>query len=456
MGKSRVLLAAPGSGSGKTLTTCAILSALKKRGLKLKSFKCGPDYIDPMFHRSVLDIDSTNLDSFFAEPELLNHIFYENRRDADFSLVEGVMGYFDGLGGITDKASTKEVAVLTRTPVILVVNAKGMSLSVVALIKGFLEYEKETMIRGVIFNQVSPMMYPLLKKKVEEELGIKAYGYLPAIKDCFLSSRHLGLVKPDEVPELWKELDELAVIAEKSIDLDGILELGDQAPELTGTAPSLEEYQLSEPVRIAVARDEAFDFYYSDNLKLLEKLGAELVTFSPMRDEKLPENINGLLLGGGYPELYAKELGANKPLLAELREKIGQGLPTLAECGGFLYLHETLEGMDGKVYPMAGLVKGPAFRTPKLSRFGYITLEAREETEYCKAGETYPAHEFHYWDCEVNGDAFTAKKPTGKRSWACILADHNLMAGFPHFYYYGNVKLPARFLQKAAAFKKES
>lgn len=454
MSDARVLLAAPGSGSGKTLVTCGILAALKRRGIRLASFKCGPDYIDPMFHRSVLGIDSTNLDSFFLPSALLNYIFKENRKAADFSLVEGVMGYFDGLGGISQKASTRDVANITGTPVVLVVNAKGMSISVIPLIKGFLEYEEKPLIKGVILNQVSPMMYPMLKAKIEAELPVTVYGYLPPIKDCFLSSRHLGLVKPDEIPQLQTELDKLADLVEKGVDLDGLLALGETACEKETTAPELHEYCLSESVRIAVARDEAFNFYYKDNLSLLEKLGAEIVPFSPIRDDRLPENIHGILLGGGYPELYAKELSENKGLLSELKSRIENGLPTLAECGGFLYLHKTLEGMDGEVYEMADVIEGPAFRTPKLSRFGYITIESKEKTMFGPAGASIPAHEFHYWDCSVNGEAFIAKKPTGKRTWDCIVANDHMIAGFPHLYYYGNISFPAGFLKQALNYKK--
>ena len=295
----RILLGAAASGSGKTLLTCGLLQALKNRNLQVASFKCGPDYIDPMFHSRVIGTKSRNLDSFFAKEDTLRYLLEKNARDCEFSVIEGVMGYYDGLAGISPKASAYDVARITKTPVVLIVNAKGMSLSAAAFVKGFVEYREDSQIRGVILNQVSPMMYPRLKQIIEETLPVKVYGYVPVVKDCVLESRHLGLVMPEEIADLHDKLMKLAEILERSVDIDGLLKLAEDAEELPVQKP-LTGYHTKRNVRIALAKDEAFCFFYQDNLELLEEMGAQLIPFSPIHDEKLPENIDVILFLGGY------------------------------------------------------------------------------------------------------------------------------------------------------------
>ena len=370
----RILLGAAASGSGKTLITCGLLQALKNRKLQVTSFKCGPDYIDPMFHSRVIGTKSRNLDSFFADEDTVRYLLEKNARDCEISVIEGVMGYYDGLAGISPKASAYDVAKITKTPAVLIVNAKGMSLSAAAFIKGFVEYQEDSQIRGVILNQVSSMMYPRLKQIIEEELSIKVYGYVPVVKDCVLESRHLGLVMPEEIVDLQQKLMELAEILEKSVDIDGLLELAEHAEELP-VQESPVAYHTGRKIRIALAKDEAFCFFYQDNLELLEEMGAELVPFSPIHDKKLPEHIDGMLFHGGYPELYAKKLSENKEMLAAVCAAVQTGIPYMAECGGFMYLHQEMEDMEGHSWPMAGVIHGKSWRTPRLTRFGYITLE---------------------------------------------------------------------------------
>ena len=370
----RILLGAAASGSGKTLITCGLLQALKNRKLQVTSFKCGPDYIDPMFHSRVIGTKSRNLDSFFADEDTVRYLLEKNARDCEISVIEGVMGYYDGLAGISPKASAYDVAKITKTPAVLIVNAKGMSLSAAAFIKGFVEYQEDSQIRGVILNQVSSMMYPRLKQIIEEKLSIKVYGYVPVVKDCVLESRHLGLVMPEEIVDLQQKLMELAEILEKSVDIDGLLELAEHAEELP-VQESPVAYHTGRKIRIALAKDEAFCFFYQDNLELLEEMGAELVPFSPIHDKKLPEHIDGMLFHGGYPELYAKKLSENKEMLAAVCAAVQTGIPYMAECGGFMYLHQEMEDMEGHSWPMAGVIHGKSWRTPRLTRFGYITLE---------------------------------------------------------------------------------
>ncbi len=452
----RILLAAGSSGSGKTLITCGLLEALVERGIKTASFKCGPDYIDPMFHSRVIGTKSRNLDTFFTGPEVTKYLLTRNARDCEIAVMEGVMGFYDGVAGTTTRASAYDLAKVTDTPVILIVNSRGMSVSLAAYVKGFLEYKKDSHIQGVIFNQMSPMLYPRMKKLLEEELGVAVLGYVPKVEDCVIESRHLGLVLPDEIPELKDRLHKLAGVLEETLDIDRILELAGEAPDLPDAKPeSVTDFRLSEPVRIGVAEDEAFCFFYADNFRLLGEMGAELVPFSPMEDKQLPDDLDGLLLYGGYPELNGKKLEQNTTMKDMIREKLKAGMPCMAECGGFMYLHEEMEGMDGNFYQMAGVIPGKAYRTPKLSRFGYVTLTQKKPALGREDFGEIPAHEFHYFDSENCGGDFHAAKPESKRGWDCIHGTDTMLAGFPHLYYYGNPEVPKAFLKKCLAYKKQ-
>ena len=452
----RILLAAGSSGSGKTLITCGLLEALVERGLKTASFKCGPDYIDPMFHSRVIGTKSRNLDTFFTGSEVTKYLLTRNARDCEIAVMEGVMGFYDGVAGTTTTASAYDLAKVTDTPVILIVNSRGMSVSLAAYVKGFLEYKKDSHIKGVIFNQMSPMLYPRMKKLLEEELDVAVLGYVPKVEDCVIESRHLGLVLPDEIPELKDRLHKLAGVLEETLDIDRILELAGEAPDLLDAKPeSVTDFRLSEPVRIGVAEDEAFCFFYADNFRLLGEMGAEIVPFSPMEDKQLPDDLDGLLLYGGYPELNGKKLEQNTTMKDMIREKLKAGMPCMAECGGFMYLHEEMEGMDGNFYQMAGVIPGKAYRTPKLSRFGYVTLTQKKPALGMEDFGEIPAHEFHYFDSENCGGDFHAAKPESKRGWDCIHGTDTMLAGFPHLYYYGNPEVPKAFLKKCLAYKKQ-
>lgn len=453
----RILLTAPKSGSGKTLITCGILNLFKRRGIRAASFKCGPDYIDPMFHTKVIGTNSTNLDTFFAGPDTVRHLLKKHGADSRIAVIEGVMGYYDGLGGVSTRSSAYEVAAVTETPVVLLVDARGASVSLGALVAGFARYREDSRIRGVILNRISPMMYPRMKELIESETGVAVLGFVPVIEDCVLESRHLGLMLPEEVEQLQEKLDHLSGELEKSLDVEGILALADSAGEIEYDPEnvSVSKWRKKERVfrrrdgkrlRIGLADDEAFCFFYKDNLELLEEMGAELIPFSPIHDECLPENLDGLLLHGGYPELFAKSLFENSGMRESIRREIAGGLPTIAECGGFMYLHGEMEDMGGKSWPMAGVIPGRAFRTNHLNRFGYINLEGG--TVFGVDVGSIPAHEFHYFDSENCGDAFRAGKPVGGREWKCMHSRETLLAGFPHLYYYGNPGIAESFLRR--------
>ncbi len=452
-----ILLTAPASGSGKTLITCGILQALVNRGQKIVSFKCGPDYIDPMFHGKVIGTKSRNLDTFFTDADTTRYLYEKNTEGFDLAVVEGVMGYYDGLGGIRTEGSTYDVARTLDLPAILIVNCRGASLSVLATVRGFLEYQKDSHICGVILNQISPMIYGQLRMLIEQELQIRVFGYVPKMENLSLDSRHLGLVLPGEIRALQKKLNDLAEKLEETLDLDGMIsEIKTAEYRTAGKSDIRKEIRaLSFPdkIRIAVAEDDAFCFTYLDNLELLEEMGAKLVPFSPVRDGRLPEAVSGLILSGGYPELHAKELGSNRSMRASVRKAVADGMPCIAECGGFLYLHRELEGTDGRFYPMAGVLDAKAYRTEKLSRFGYVTLAAEEDQLLGKAGTQIRGHEFHYWDSESCGESFHARKPAGRREWDCVHGTNTLYAGFPHLFYYSNLQVPHAFLRSCFAYQ---
>ncbi len=452
-----ILLTAPASGSGKTLITCGILQALVNRGQKIVSFKCGPDYIDPMFHGKVIGTKSRNLDTFFTDADTTRYLYEKNTEGFDLAVVEGVMGYYDGLGGIRTEGSTYDVARTLDLPAILIVNCRGASLSVLATVRGFLEYQKDSHICGVILNQISPMIYGQLRMLIEQELQIRVFGYVPKMENLSLDSRHLGLVLPGEIRALQKKLNDLAEKLEETLDLDGMIsEIKTAEYRTAGKSDIRKEIQaLSFPdkIRIAVAEDDAFCFTYLDNLELLEEMGAKLVPFSPLRDGRLPEAVSGLILSGGYPELHAKELGSNRSMRASVRKAVADGMPCIAECGGFLYLHRKLEDTDGRFYPMAGVLDAKAYRTEKLSRFGYVTLTAEEDQLLGKAGTQIRGHEFHYWDSESCGESFHARKPAGRREWDCVHGTNTLYAGFPHLFYYSNLQVPHAFLRSCFAYQ---
>lgn len=457
------MIAAAGSGSGKTLLTCGLLRLLTRRGMKVHSFKCGPDYIDPMFHGRILGIPCRNLDSYFTDEATIRYLYAKQEAERDLAVVEGVMGYYDGIGGTTEAGSSYELAQMINTPVILVVSCKGMSVSAAAVVKGFLEYQKPSGIAGVILNQVSERIFPGLKEVVEQSCGVPVIGYVPVRKEIAVESRHLGLVTPDQVEDLQQRMDGLADLLEQTLDVEKLLEISGRAtafetPEnpLSGTMEQL-GLDLGElrkrQARIAVAKDEAFCFLYQDNLNLLEELGAELVYFSPLRDAGIPEGVGGLILPGGYPELYAEQLSANRSMLQAIKAAVTGGMPTLAECGGFLYLHSSLENNKNQFYPMAGVLDGTAYRTDRLRRFGYVELTAQKDQLLLQAGERLRAHEFHYWDSPCCGADCHAKKASGLGAWDCVHGGDDWYAGFPHVYFYGNIAAAVRLVQRCIGFQ---
>lgn len=444
------LLAAPRSGSGKTTMTCALLMALKRRGCAPCAFKSGPDYIDPMFHRAVLGVESRSLDLFFSAPETVRTLYAKGAAGHGAAVCEGAMGFYDGLGGVSDRASAWHLADTLDLPVLLVVEPKGQSLTLAAELKGLNSFRTPSHIAGILLNNCTVRMHALLAPMLEKETGLPVLGFLPKLPEAVIGSRHLGLYTAAEVENLQQKLALLADAAEEHIDWPRLLALCEkEPPALPEKAP-----QPSARVRIAVAQDEAFCFTYAETLEAFRDAGAEVVFFSPLRDTALPENIGGLYLPGGYPELHARELSENTSLLREIKQKIESGLPTAAECGGFLYLGQSLTDAEGQSWPMAGVLPGEAKDAGRLVRFGYAALSADSDSMLFRTGESFPIHEFHHWDSTANGTALAAKKPVGGAEWRCGFVNEHFYAGFPHLYWAGT-PLPQRFAAAAENYRRD-
>lgn len=453
-----IVIAASASGSGKTAVTMAMMKAFKNAGKKVRACKCGPDYIDPMFHREVLGIDSENLDLYFCDRERLKERFMHHAEGAELVVTEGVMGYYDGISLDSDEASTYDVARTLGLPVILVVPARGMASTILAVLKGMIEYRNDSNIRGIILNRISPMLYPKMKKMIEEGLQtmgfqVQVVGYVPEEDAFHLESRHLGLMLPEEIGNLEKQIDRAAEILTETLDMESVLKIAWEAKEMEYHPVKEKQEAAGRKVRIGAARDLAFCFYYKDNMELLKELGCEIIPFSPLEDTRLPEHLDGLLFGGGYPELCAKHLAENRAMRKDVRKQIENGIPCIAECGGFLYLTEELEGEDGKHYPMVGALPGKGIKKGRLTRFGYIELTAEMNGVYMKKGEKIRAHEFHYWDSTENGKDTLAVKPDGVRKWQAVHMKGNLFAGFPHLYFYSNPKVAKRFVEACRTYR---
>lgn len=444
------LLAAPRSGSGKTTMTCALLMALKRRGCAPCAFKSGPDYIDPMFHRAVLGVESRSLDLFFSAPETVRTLYAKGAAGHGAAVCEGAMGFYDGLGGVSDRASAWHLADTLGLPVLLVVEPKGQSLTLAAELNGLVNFRTPSHIAGILLNNCTARMHALLAPMLEKETGLPVLGFLPKLPEAVIGSRHLGLYTAAEVENLQQKLALLADAAEEHIDWPRLLALCEKEPPALPVQPETPPAR----VRIAVAQDEAFCFTYAETLEVFRDAGAEVVFFSPLRDTALPENIGGLYLPGGYPELHAKELSENTSILREIKQKIESGLPTAAECGGFLYLGQSLTDAEGQSWPMAGVLPGEAKDAGRLVRFGYAALSADSDSMLFRAGESFPIHEFHHWDSTANGTALAAKKPVGGAAWRCGFIDEHFYAGFPHLYWAGT-PLPQRFAAAAENYRRD-
>lgn len=469
----RILIAAAGSGSGKTVVTAGLLRLFADRQLSVHAYKCGPDYIDPMFHEKVLGVVSENLDSYFSSREEIENILSSARES--YAVIEGVMGIYDGIHVSTLSGSCYEIAAMTKTPILLVVDAKGSGRTILSLLKGILQDDPEHLIRGILFNRMSEGFYEKCKPAVEEMLQesgfsyVKCLGAIPKASDISFESRHLGLKLPDEIEEIDEKITRFSKVLEEHCDIEALLSIMDAAPAIalpgevgnravlsTGvcSAGSVQsEKVITRPV-LAVARDEAFCFYYRKNLKLLEDLGVTIRYFSPLNDPMLPSDAAGLLLGGGYPELHLEQLSGNTSMRSSIQAALANGMPSIAECGGFIYLHKTVYDRKGKAFELAGAIEGSWRDTGHPVRFGYVEAGGNDGQDVFAFSECITGmrgHEFHYFDSTVTPDGIV-KKPAGAQEWNALIADENRLWGFPHFYYSSLPKAAQGFVLAMQAF----
>ncbi len=446
----RLVIAAVQSGSGKTTITAGLLAALKKRGLDVQSYKVGPDYIDTGWHTLASGKISHNLDSWLVGEEKLKEIFIETSTCADISIIEGVMGLYDGgRGGVS---STAEISKLINAPVILVIDAKSMGTSAAAVALGFREFDRTINFAGVILNRLGSDSHKKMIVEALDNLGIKCFGAIKRNDEFILPERHLGLVPTAENKNL-DAIKKICAAVEEQIDVDALIDLAKKSPPLENFPKTL-NLKPKTLTKIAVAKDEAFNFYYGESLKELERRGVEIIFFSPLNDEKLPENICGLIIGGGFPEMFAARLEKNKKLRAEIFSAAENGLPIFAECGGFMYLMKNLIDFDGKSFEMCGAICGTAIMTNKLQTVGYVEAEILNDCVIGKAGEKIRAHEFHFSkELETSGEKiFKCKRMrTGKEYFAGV-KKKNLVASYLHIHFAGCPSTAENFIDACKKF----
>lgn len=438
---SKIMFAATGSGKGKTTIVSGLLWLFKEKGFELHSFKCGPDYIDPKYHEVVLGLPSTNLDSYFCKKDLLRASFSDEA--GPFNIIEACMGLYDGLG-VTSDCSSYQVAKDLACPVILIVDAAGKAFSMVAEISGFLSQDKAHLIKGVFLNRISSGFYEKIKPVIEEKCGIDVVGYLPKCQDIELKSRHLGLMTVEENNGLEKIAAVGNILSETS-DMDKVCEIAAGCPDIPLQKDAF--YRLSEYVNpfnknhtIAIAKDEAFWFYYKDNIKYLELAGASIIYFSPLHDRAIPENIDGIYIGGGYPENYLEALESNVTMKNSIREFAESGGHIFAECGGFMYLCNGILDAAGHIHNMVGLFDDVAENKGKLVRFGYVDLSFEKET--------IKGHEFHHFDLSDPGAEAAVTKASSGTSYGAFRRYKNVLAGFPHLYFFSNPEFIIDFFEE--------
>ncbi len=440
------------SGVGKTIITLALAHAFAGRGMRVQCFKVGPDFIDPGLHSIVAGSISRNLDGWMLGEECCRTLFAQHAGAADIALIEGVMGLHDGRGSSED-GSTAQMAAWLGLPILLIVDGSSFSRSAGALVLGYRQFDPRITLAGVLFNRVSSERhFDMLRSAVEDTVGVRVFGHIPSDSAWQLPERHLGLVTAEEQPDLHRAVHSLSDRLSDSVDLDALAELnGVCAPScsvesaVAGPAPKI--------VRIGIARDEAFCFYYQDNLDLLQACGAELVSFSPLHDSRLPDGLHGLYLGGGYPELHAARLSANADMRNDVLDFCTSGKPVYAECGGFLYLLASVTARCGTAHPMAGLFPARAHLRTKLQRLGYIEAEARSACPFLHEGLRIRGHEFHYSDISPMPDdvetCYSVRRARSGETFSEGYRLYNVLAGYLHLHFLSQPEFAAGFVKAA-------
>lgn len=443
----KLLIAGTSSGVGKTTLTLGIIGALKKRGLQVQPYKVGPDYIDTAYHTYVSKRPSRNLDSYMLEDEVVKYLFYKASADADIAVVEGVMGLYDGFGTDIDSCSSSYMAKLLKMPVILVIDAKAMATSSAAMVLGYKMLDPNLSLVGVIANNVKTSShFELIKEAIEKYTGVEVLGYLPPDTTFSLSSRHLGLVPSQEMTQLEEKMEHLQEMIEKTIDLDRLVALSESE---TVTSHFQIELPKIKGKSLALAYDEAFHFYYQDNLDLLQELGLKIKKFSPLKDHILPD-CDFIYIGGGFPEVFAKQLAANTSMREALYQAHLRGIPIYAECGGLMYLGERLKTLECEVFDMVGIFKGESVMTNKLSRFGYCEALAERRTILSDIGTSLRGHEFHHSEFYTDEKpAYLMRKKRGNqviKEWHGGYSKGNTLASYLHIHFYSNQDALRRFI----------
>lgn len=444
-----LLVAGTASGVGKTTVALAIMAGLRRRGLAVQPFKCGPDFLDTSHHTRICGRTARNLDTWMLSVEANRSVLRKAAHGADVLVAEGMMGLFDGKNGSTEIGSSAEIAKLLRLPVVLVVDAEKSARSVAAVLLGFESFDPELRIAGVILNRVAGEgHYEMLREAIESSCVTKIFGWLPVEPAIAIPERHLGLHGAAEQTAGGDAVvDVLASLAEKWLDLDGLfalecgLEIGESAVARGG-------FESGDVVRVGVPSDHAFSFYYEDNLDLLREQGVEIVRFSPMRDDSLPAGLDALYLGGGYPELHAEELSGNRKMLEEMRAFARSGRPVYAECGGMLYLSESLR-VDGKSYGMAGVLPLSVEMTDRLVQFGYVAVEFTEDGLLGRKGTVVRGHSFHYSRLASRGEVGTSYhvqySMSGREEMEGFRVG-NVLASYVHLHFRANPAVAESFV----------
>jgi cobyrinic acid a,c-diamide synthase len=455
MNAPRFVLAAPSSGSGKTTLATGLMSAFAER-MTVQAYKVGPDYIDPGYHTAATGRPSRNLDTWMIPTERVKELFSRSAVNADICIIEGVMGLFDGYDGRTESGSTAEVAKLLSAPVVLVIDAGSMARSAAAIALGFKTFDPHLNLAGVILNNVAGAAHAQWLTEAVQSVGLTVLGCVPRSENLSVPERHLGLYMAGERTTATQKFIEAAkAVVCQNIDLSALETLARSAPEFESGVRTL-CVPTSGDVRIGVARDEAFCFYYEDNFDLLREAGAELIFFSPLHDSSLPPNLSGLYLGGGYPELYAAQLAQNQSMRTELKSAIESGIPTYAECGGLMSLTESYFDEAGIEYPMLGVLPGSTRLTGKL-KMGYREVVGLESSPLLEKGQTARGHEFHYSEWirpeDSNSFAYEIQSRMGGEAQPEGFARNNLLASYVHLHFASNPNLARNFVAAYRAFQ---
>lgn len=426
------------SGGGKTTVTLGLLKALKNRGYKTQSYKVGPDYIDNAFHSHITGIPGRNLDLHLMGEDGVKASF--SRGTGDIGIIEGVMGLYDGID-ITPKYSTAHVAEVLNLPIVLVLTPKAQVATLCAEINGMKSFGKVN-IAGIILNNISEDYYKLLKMAIELQCNTKVFGYLPSDENLSLKSRHLGLIQSSEIEDLDNKIELCANLLEMYVNIDELMEYFTEAKSYK------DEFHINNMgLRTAIAYDKAFSFYYRENIELLKEAG-EVIFFSPLKDKRLPENIDFIYLGGGYPEVFIDELSENKDMLHSIKGALENGSKCYAECGGLMYLTEEIEGKE-----TVGFLKGKSFMTDKLQNFGYASIEVTSQNPMLAKGTIISCHEFHKSNVSIDEDKiYTLTKEVydgSKKQWSCGYMKNNTLAAYGHIHFFGNMNMFNDLLSKS-------